>query len=279
MTVGPIWPAAGHFQRGRTLDQAFVEVEHVYKIFSTTTGSVRAVADCSFTASTGEFISIVGPSGCGKSTLLMMIAGLASPTSGSIRVDGKTVTRALTDLGIAFQSPVLLPWRTAMGNVMLQLEQRPTGGGDMRARVATILDQVGLAGFEEKLPAELSGGMQQRVALCRALVHEPKLLLMDEPFAALDAITRDQLVLDLQRMWQRHRSTVVFVTHSLDEAVFLSDRVIVMTPRPGMIDRVLKIDLPRPRRLRMREDQGFVQYSAEIRQRLLAHGVLDEHRD
>jgi NitT/TauT family transport system ATP-binding protein len=261
------------------LERPFLEVEGVYKIFSTSSGSVRALADCSFTAADGEFVSIVGPSGCGKSTLLMMIAGLASPTHGSIRVGGKRVSRPLTDLGIAFQSPVLLPWRTALGNVMLQLEQRNGGNGDDRTRAGAILEQVGLTGFEDKLPAELSGGMQQRVALCRALVHEPKLLLMDEPFAALDAITRDQLVLDLQRMWQRHRSTVVFVTHSLDEAVFLSDRVIVMTPRPGMIDRVLTIDLPRPRRLRMREEQAFVQYSAEIRQRLLAQGVLDEHRD
>ena len=177
-----------------------------------------------------------------------------------------------------FQSPVLLEWRTALGNVMLQAEAKKLerSGAPSGAR-ASCCASVGLGGFEDKYPHELSGGMRQRVSLCRALIHNPPQLLMDEPFGALDALTRDQLVLDLQQIWNERRMTVLFITHSVPEAVFLSDRVIVMTPRPGRIDRVIDIDLPRPRTLAMRETPEFARYSRQILDLFLARGVLREH--
>jgi NitT/TauT family transport system ATP-binding protein len=175
-----------------------------------------------------------------------------------------------------FQSPVLLEWRTALGNIMLQAEARRLDRKAAERRARELLAAVGLAGFEGKYPDELSGGMRQRVAICRALIHDPPQLLMDEPFGALDALTRDQLVLDLQRLWNETRMTVMFITHSVAEAVFLSDRVIVMTPRPGQVDRIMDIDLPRPRTLAMRESPGFNAYVREILDLFLARGVLRE---
>ena len=189
------------------------------------------------TASRGEFVSILGPSGCGKSTLLMIAAGLLSASDGSVIVDGRPVTKPRTDLGIVFQSPVLLEWRTALGNIMLQAEARKLDRREAEERARELLASVGLAGFADKYPHELSGGMRQRVSICRALIHNPPQLLMDEPFGALDALTRDQLVIDVQRIWNERRITALFITHSVAEAVFLSDRVIVMTPRPGRIDQ------------------------------------------
>src|SRR5581483_6920170 len=237
-----------------------VEVRDVARRFRTPAGDVHALADVSFDVREGEFVSIVGPSGCGKSTLVMLIAGLLMPTAGRVVVAGAAVDRPQTRLGIVFQSPVLLAWRTALDNVLLQCEMRGRVSEAQRGRARDLLARVGLGGFEGRYPHELSGGMRQRVSLCRALIHDPPLLLMDEPFGALDALTRDQLTLDLERLRARAGTTVVFITHSITEAVFLSDRVLVMTPRPGRIDEIVEVDLPRPRRLAMREDPRFATY-------------------
>jgi NitT/TauT family transport system ATP-binding protein len=208
---------------------------------------------------------------------MMIAAGLVPSSSGVVAVEGVPVERPRTDVGIVFQSPVLLEWRTALGNVMLQAEARKLDRRKAEARARELLAAVGLAGFEDKYPHELSGGMRQRVSICRSLIHDPPQLLMDEPFGALDALTRDQLVLDLQKIWNELRMTVLFITHSVAEAVFLSDRVVMMTPRPGKVDCVIDIDLPRPRTLAMRESPEFAAYSRQILDRLLASGVLREH--
>jgi NitT/TauT family transport system ATP-binding protein len=254
--------------------QKFVEVSAVTRIFPTPEGEVRALDGISFDVRGGEFLSIVGPSGCGKSTLAMLIAGLMRPTSGVIAVDGRAVNRPQTELGIVFQNAVLLAWRSALDNVLLQVEMRGLAARQYRDRAMELLRSVGLDGFERRLPHELSGGMRQRVAICRALIHDPPLLLMDEPFGALDALTRDQMTLDIQGICARGGKTVLFITHSITEAVFLSDRILVMTPRPGRIDTTIDVDLPRPRRLAVRESPAFAAYAREIRDRFLARGVL-----
>jgi len=258
-------------------DQPYLRLQGVSKVYATRDGPVRALDQVSVSERRGEFLSILGPSGCGKSTLLMIAAGLLPTSSGAVTIDGAPVNRPRTDIGIVFQSPVLLEWRTALGNVMLQAEAKKLERRAAERRARELLAAVGLGGFEDKYPHELSGGMRQRVSLCRALIHNPPQLLMDEPFGALDALTRDQLVLDLQQIWNERRMTVLFITHSVAEAVFLSDRVIVMTPRPGRIDRVIDIDLPRPRKLSVRETPEFAGYSREILDLFLARGVLREH--
>jgi NitT/TauT family transport system ATP-binding protein len=261
-----------------TDDEAYLSFENLSKVYATRDGEeVRALTDISLTQRRGEFLSHVGPSGCGKSTLLMIAAGLVPPSSGAVRVRGQKVDRPRTDIGIAFQSSVLLEWRTALGNVMLQAEAHRLNKKEAEQRARELLDSVGLGGFEEMYPHELSGGMRQRVSICRALVHNPEHLLMDEPFGALDALTRDQLVLDLQALVSERRMSVLFITHSISEAVFLSDRVVVMTPRPGRIDRIIDIKLPRPRTLAMRETPEFAEYSRQILDLFLARGVLREH--
>jgi NitT/TauT family transport system ATP-binding protein len=253
-----------------------VEVAEVTRRFRTAEGDVIALDRVSFDVREGEFVSILGPSGCGKSTLVMMIAGLLAPTAGAVFVGGARVERPQTRLGVVFQSPVLLAWRNALDNVLLQCEMRGPVTEAHRRRARELLNGVGLDGFERRYPHELSGGMRQRVSLCRALIHDPPLLLMDEPVGALDALTRDQLTLDLERLRARAGTTVVFITHSLTEAVFLSDRVLVMTPRPGRIDAVVDVDLPRPRRLAVREDPRFAAYTHRINGRFMANGVLRE---
>lgn len=257
-------------------EQAYLEFRNLTKVYATDDGPVRALDQISLNQRQGEFLSILGPSGCGKSTLLMIAAGLLPASNGLVAVRGQRVVAPRTDIGIVFQSPVLLEWRTALGNIMLQAEARHLDRKAAERRAGELLSAVGLTGFEAKYPDELSGGMRQRVSLCRALIHNPPQLLMDEPFGALDALTRDQLVLDLQRLWNEARMTVLFITHSVAEAVFLSDRVIVMTPRPGRIDQVIDIDLPRPRTLAMRESSEFNRYNRQILDLLLARGVLRE---
>jgi NitT/TauT family transport system ATP-binding protein len=255
----------------------YLEFRNLSKIYATDDGPVRALDDISISHRKQEFLSILGPSGCGKSTLLMIAAGLIPASHGLVAVQGNRIGGPRTDIGIVFQNPVLLEWRTALGNVMLQAEARGLDKGASEHRAYELLDSVGLKGFEHKYPDQLSGGMRQRVSICRALIHNPPQLLMDEPFGALDALTRDQLVLDIQRIWNQARMTVLFITHSVAEAVFLSDRVIVMTPRPGRIDQVIDIDLPRPRRLAMRESAEFTGYNRRILDLLLARGVLREN--
>jgi NitT/TauT family transport system ATP-binding protein len=259
-------------------DTAYLRIESLSKVYTTRDGEVHALNNVSFSQQRGEFISHVGPSGCGKSTLLMIAAGLIPASSGTVRIAGRHVEGPRTDIGIVFQNPVLLDWRTALGNVMLQAESRHMNRREAEARARQLLATVGLSGFEERYPHELSGGMRQRVSICRALIHNPDHLLMDEPFGALDALTRDQLVLDLQNLVSERRMTALFITHSIAEAVFLSDRVIVMTPRPGSIDRIIDVKLPRPRTLAMRETPEFAEYSREILDLFLARGVLRERR-
>ena len=255
---------------------AFVSVEGVEKTYRAPGRALRALDPTTFALAAAEFVSIVGPSGCGKSTLLMLIAGLIPATAGEIVIHGERVRRPYTDVGVVFQQDALLAWRSVLDNVLLQIDVRRLDRRRYTPIARALLARVGLAGFERYYPAELSGGMRQRVALCRALVHDPPLLLMDEPFGALDALTRDQMVLDLQRLWLEERKTVLFITHSIWEAIFLADRVVVMSPRPGRIAAVLDIDLPRPRRLGMRESPEFGRYAAEVREHFRAFGLLSE---
>jgi NitT/TauT family transport system ATP-binding protein len=262
---------------GASAGAAYLQVQSLSKVYAGDDGPIRALDRVSITQRKGEFVSLVGPSGCGKSTLMMLAAGLTAPSDGQILVDSRRVTGARTDIGIVFQNHVLLDWRTVLENVMLQAEARKMNLAAAEARARELLAAVGLAGFENKYPKSLSGGMRQRVSICRALIHEPAHLLMDEPFGALDALTRDQLVLDLQQICRERSVSILFVTHSIAEAVFLSDRVIVMTPRPGKVDKVIDIDLPRPRTLAMRESAEFAAYSREILDIFLARGVLREH--
>ena len=237
-------------------------------------GALHALAPVDLTVAEGEFIAIVGPSGCGKSTLLRMVSGLLPCSEGEIRAGGRLVRGPVTQLGIVFQQPVLLEWRTALDNVLFQVEMRGQRPGEFRARALELLTQVGLQDFAAAHPHALSGGMRQRVAIARALVHDPGLLLMDEPFGALDALTREQMRVDLEALWLRRRMTVLFVTHSVDEAVLLADRVVVMSPRPGKVDQVLTIDIPRPRGLACRRHPEFLAREEQITEIFLARGVL-----
>jgi NitT/TauT family transport system ATP-binding protein len=255
-----------------------IRIQQVSKIYQSRTGPVHALGPVDLDVHPGEFISIVGPSGCGKSTLMLMIAGLLDITGGTIEVNGKQVSEPQTDIGIVFQSPVLVDWRTVLGNVMLQVEMRKLKTNDYIARAHRLLASVGLQDFESRYPFELSGGMQQRTAFCRALVHDPPLILMDEPLGALDAMTREQLRVDLELLWMETRKTVIFVTHSITESVQLSDRVVVFTPRPGMIDRVIDINLPRPRSFEVRESVQYNQYVHEITNIFMGYGIFHEQK-
>ena len=248
----------------------------ITKTFSTRSGTVEALGPVDLTVEPGEFVSIVGPSGCGKSTLVSILSGLVRPSSGEVKVMGEPVTKPLTNLGIVFQEDLLLPWRNVLKNVLLQAEIRRLPMDEYERRARRLLELVGLAGFESKLPGELSGGMRQRVAMCRALVHDPPLLLMDEPFGALDAMTRDQMNLDLEALASSTRKTTVFVTHSIAEAVFLSDRVVVMSPRPGRIQAVIDIDFPRPRRLSLRDSVEYSTHITHIRRLFQSMGLFQE---
>jgi len=217
--------------------------------YSGRSGDVVALRDVDLKVSEGEFLAIVGKSGCGKSTLLRIVAGLVRPTTGEVLVDGGTVTRPRRDVAIMFQRAALLPWRSVLGNVMLPVEIFGWRRAAYRDRAHELLHLTGLDGFERRLPHELSGGMQQRVALCRALIQQPRVMLMDEPFSALDALTREELAVALQRIHLSRATTTVFVTHSIDEAVLLADRVVVMSQRPGQVRAEVAIDVPRPRTL------------------------------
>jgi NitT/TauT family transport system ATP-binding protein len=253
-----------------------IDVSSVSKVFHAGDETVHALREVTFDIGKGEVVSLLGPSGCGKTTLMMILVGLATADGGETRIAGRRVGAPFTDVGIVFQTPELLDWRTAVENILLQIEIRRLPVRDFAGRARALLAQVGLGGFENKFPHELSGGMKQRVALCRALIHDPEILLMDEPFGALDALTRDQMNLDLQRIWLEKRKTAVFVTHSIDEAVFLSDRIVVMTPRPGTIAEIIDIDLPRPRALDQKDTPAFNVFTGHIRKRFLNLGVLKD---
>ncbi len=255
---------------------AFIEVAGLTKTFSTLRGEkVLALDNVSVNINEGEFITVVGPSGCGKSTLLKMLAGLLPASSGSITLAGSRVTGTRRDVGMVFQSAILLPWRTILQNVMLPAEVLGMDEKAARRRANALLETVGLGGFAEKYPSELSGGMQQRAAICRALLHDPKILLMDEPFGALDAMTREQMNLELQAIWQRSGKTVVLITHSIPEAVFLGDRVLVMTARPGRLARVVAVDIPRARDLDVMATPTFGVAAKIIRDLLHQKGGID----
>jgi len=252
-----------------------ITVEDVAKIYRTRDGDVESLKPLSFDIAEGEFMAIVGPSGCGKSTLLKMIGGLLPVSRGRISVSGRDVRGPPDDVGFVFQSPVLLAWRTVLANVMLQIEMRRLPRDRYLPKARALLGMVGLQDFERKLPWQLSGGMQQRASICRALVHDPAVLLMDEPFGALDAMTRERMNLELQRIWAETRKTVLFITHSIPEAVFLADRVLVMTERPGSIAAIYDVPLPRPRSLTVMGDPVFGALTQRIRKHFFSQGTLD----
>jgi NitT/TauT family transport system ATP-binding protein len=228
---------------------AMIEIDHVSQIFQTSARKDHlALSDISITVADGAFVSILGPSGCGKSTLLYIVGGFVHPTAGGARMKGKPITGPGPDRGPVFQEFALFPWKSVLGNVMYGPRQQGVSHREAEAQSRALIEMVGLKGFENFYPKELSGGMKQRVALARTLAYHPEVLLMDEPFGALDAHTRTRLQNDLLNIWERDRKTVLFVTHSVEEAVFLSDRVVMMTRAPGRIRQVIDIDLPRPRR-------------------------------
>jgi NitT/TauT family transport system ATP-binding protein len=247
-----------------------VLVDHVAVSYPSPEGTFQALADVSLQVARGEFISLIGPSGCGKTTLLRLIADLAQPTSGQLRVNGGTPNQARRDrsYGYVFQSPALYPWRTAISNVMLPLEIIGLGANERRERADAALDAVGLTEASGRYPWQLSGGMQQRVSIARALSLRPDLLLMDEPFGALDEITRDKLNLHLTDLWRERNLTVIFVTHSIPEAVFLSTRVVAMSANPGRISRVIECPFPQRRTLALRNTPAFLDVSQQVRDAL-----------
>ena len=248
-----------------------ISLRGVHKTYRSRRGEgTVAVADVSLDIRDKEFVTLVGPSGCGKSTILMMVSGLILPGDGSIEFNGATVKAPHPDVGLVFQNAVLMPWRTVLQNVLLPIEILGRNVTAYRLDALTLLARVGLEGFEHASPRELSGGMQQRAALCRALIHNPRVLLMDEPFAALDALTREELGMELLRLWGEHQKTVLFVTHSIPEAVLLADRVVAMTPRPGRIAEVITVNLPRPRTLEMAYTDAFKECAERIRRHIFA---------
>ncbi len=254
---------------------AFVRLERTALAYPTRDGDVLALENADLAIQAGEFTAVVGPSGCGKSTLMRLVTGLRRPTAGTVIVDGREVAGPLKFVGMAFQNATLLPWRTVLDNLLLPLEIVQPHRSQLRrkraeyvAKAEALLATVGLDGFGRKFPWELSGGMQQRVSLCRALIHEPKLLMLDEPFAALDAFTREELWCVLRDLWEAQRFTVILVTHDLREATFLADTVHVMSARPGRIIHRHEIDLPRPRDLEICFDQRFVDIVHTLRQQI-----------
>ena len=245
--------------------EPLVSVAGVQKTYFTRQAPVHAVASASVDVARGEFVSLLGPSGCGKSTLLMMIAGLEQPTGGSILLGGTEVRKPRRDIGIIFQDATLLPWKSAIDNVLFPVRILKLPIEPYRQRAKELLAMVGLSDFENKKPSQLSGGMRQRVAICRALIHDPDILLMDEPFSALDAITRDQMNVALSEILETYRKTVIFVTHSIREAAFLSDRVVVMGGRPSSIVLDMKMPFERPRRFDIEETDEFVKVCRQLR--------------
>src|SRR6266436_5535314 len=255
--------------------ECLVRIASVEKIYRTKDGNdIHALQDINLDIRTAEFISIVGPSGCGKTTLLKILAGILTRSAGDVVMQGRRLSGPSREIGIVFQAPVLLPWRTVLQNILLPVEIQERNERESETRARQLIQMADLAGFENKYPNELSGGMQQRVGICRALVHDPSFLLMDEPFGALDAMTRETMNSELQRIWSENCKTILLVTHSIAEAVYLADRVVVMTPRPGRIVDVIDIDLPRPRHLTMQSTPEFGRFVAGIRRHFTSAGTL-----
>ncbi|MDH2424970.1 ABC transporter ATP-binding protein [Sphaerisporangium sp. TRM90804] len=251
-----------------------IRLTGVSRTFTGRSGTVEALRGIDLDVAEGEFVAVVGRSGCGKSTLLRLVAGLLPVTEGEITVAGERVTKARRDIAMLFQRPALLPWRSVLDNVLLPAEIFGGPRAVYRERARRLLDMVGLGGFEKRLPHELSGGMQQRVALCRSLIGEPRVMLMDEPFSALDALTREELSVELQRLHMENAATIVFVTHSIDEAVLLADRVVVLSPRPGRVREVVAIDIPRPRGLgRNAHLEEVARSSADLHELLMERDI------
>jgi len=247
------------------VDNPFIEAKSLSKVFSSFSGDfVHALENVSFSVNSGEFVSVVGPSGCGKSTLLRIVAGLLRPTNGEVLVGGRKVEEPVKKLGFVFQRPVLFDWHKVLANVLVPVDLAGFKKKDYLEYARELLRLVKLQGFEDKYPAELSGGMQQRVALARALILDPQLLIMDEPFGALDALTRDQLNLELLRIWEEKRKTVIFVTHNIPEAILLGDRVIVFSERPGRIMADITIEIERPRGIEIKSEKRFGELEVEI---------------
>lgn len=258
----------------REMMNTLISIDSVQKSFGSGSSLVHAFGPVSLEIEEGQFVSLLGPSGCGKSTLMLMLAGLLESTSGRIAINGKEVTAPQTDIGIMFQDNTLVPWRTVRGNVELQLEMRGLDPKVYSDRVLGLLGQVKLSDFSERFPHELSGGMQQRAAFCQAMVHSPRIMLLDEPLGKLDAMTRESIRSDLQSLWMTQRPTVLFVTHSIEEAVQLSSQVAVITPRPGRIDRLIDINLPFPRDLAVKSSAEFTHHVREIQEIFRGYGVL-----
>jgi len=254
------------------MPRAAVRLDHVGMEFIVPGGTMTALADINLSIAPGEFVSLIGPSGCGKSTLLRLVGDLLAPTSGDIQVNNKPAhdARLARDYGIVFQAPVLFDWRTVEANVALPLELQKVGKDERTKRVNEMLELVELGGFLKHYPRQLSGGMQQRVAIARALALQPALLLMDEPFGALDEMTRERLNTEVLRIWSQMDTTVIFVTHSIPEAVFLSTRVVVMSPRPGRITKIVDVDLAQPRNEQTRESERYFELVTQVRESL--HG-------
>jgi NitT/TauT family transport system ATP-binding protein len=255
--------------------EAFVDIHGVTLKYRGASGDVLALQDTSLKVRRGEFAAVVGPSGCGKSTLMRLVTGLHKPTAGKVSIEGKEVTGPVKMAGMAFQHANLLPWRKVIDNVLLPLEivqphrsQFRAKKAEFRARAEKLLETVGLKGFSDRYPWELSGGMQQRVSLCRSLIHEPALLMLDEPFAALDAFTREELWCVMRDLWQKLQFTVILVTHDLREAAFLADNIYVMSARPGRIVQVKAVDFPRPRDLQVTYEKGFADIVHELRAKI-----------
>ena len=256
--------------------EIFAELRGVAKVFWSRRGDVEALRGIDLKIRSGEFLSVVGPSGCGKSTMLKCIGGLEPVTGGNVMIEGTPVDGPPENLGIVFQRDVLLDWRSVMDNVLISVEFGAGNKKDFETRADDLLKLFGLDGFQNRYPWELSGGMRQRVAIARALLNDPSFLLMDEPFGALDALTRDELNIELQRIWNETKKTVMFITHSISEAVFLADRIAVMKKDPGEIVEIMEIDLPRPRPLAIRETPEFGKYAQHIREIFEQLGVYKE---
>jgi len=262
-----------HATFGNATDTPVIEITGVSKVYRTLDGEIPSVSAVDLSVNDGEFVVIVGPSGCGKTTLLKMVSGLLLPSEGEVRVEGKAITKPHGNVGIVFQSAMLLPWRNVLKNVMMPVEVKKLPVSTYETRARELLKLTGLDGFENKYPWQLSGGMQQRVSICRALVHDPKIVLMDEPFGALDAMTREHMNVELMRIQRETKKTILLITHSIPEAVFLANRVVVMTPRPGKIAAIYDVPLPSLRTLDMMSSTAFMEMTQKLRHHFSEAGI------